>query len=94
MREEQRYRMTKKIIKKWNHNCFFVRFLDGDKTNHKASNLKKISIMEAMDHFDDWVTDWDYELSDKEKKMVSDPEWRKGMYEIEPAEEPKKECSE
>jgi len=71
---------TSKILEKWRAQQQFIRFIDGNTNNNTLQNLEWITIKEAMQHFDDWVFDWDMDLTKKEKKMVLNPEWRAGLF--------------
>lgn len=70
---------TTKILRKWRKQGSFVQWIDGDCTNNSAANLRWISIKDAIEHFDDWRTDWDMELTEKEIAIVKDPKWRSGL---------------
>jgi hypothetical protein len=54
----------------------FYRYLDGDVKNASAKNLKCVSLKEALVHINDWVCDWDMELTDKEVMLVHNAVWR------------------
>jgi len=70
---------TNSIIKKWQKQGTFIRFLDGNSLNCNLNNLKYVSIDDAMDHIDSWKVDWDMDLTKKEIKTVRDPAWRRGL---------------
>ena len=73
-------KMTTSIMKKWNDQGSFIRFLDGNPTNVALTNLECVSIEEAMKHVDDWKVDWDMNLTDKEIALVRTSKWRDGLY--------------
>jgi hypothetical protein len=68
--------MTISIIKKWEEQQIFVRFMNGDTTHCRAANLDVVSLKDALEHIHDWVVDWDLELTDKEIQLVQRPDWR------------------
>lgn len=72
-------RLTNSIIRKWEERRHFVRFLDGDIHNLRASNLGYITIKDMVDNFDSIRCDWDITLTKPEKKLVLDPVWRAGF---------------
>jgi len=57
----------------------FLRHKNGDAADNQANNLEWVSLQAAMDHFDDWVTDWDITLTATERALVADPVWRAGL---------------
>ena len=71
--------LTKSILKKWQKQRTFIRFLNGDITDCRVSNLQYVSLADAMDHIHDWVVDWDMELTDRERQLVLDARWRSGL---------------
>ena len=83
---KQVHELTSSIIKKWNEKARngiqgagFLRFVDGNKSNGHDINLNLIPLVLMLDHFDDWTTDWDSELTDDEIKLVKEPKWREGI---------------
>ena len=48
----------------------FVRFLDGNIGNNQAKNLEWVLGNEAFLHLDDWVFDWDAELSEQDRDFA------------------------
>jgi hypothetical protein len=68
--------LTESILRKWREQAVFYRFVDGDKKNCKAKNLKSVNLKEALVHINDWVCDWDMELTDKEILLVNNSAWR------------------
>lgn len=68
--------LTEIILRKWRSQAVFYRYLDGDVKNCKAKNLKAVSLKEALVHINDWVSDWDSELTDKEIFLVNNSAWR------------------
>ena len=70
---------TSTILAKWKEQGNFIRFLDGDTHNCAVTNLCNVNIQEAMEHFDEWVFDWDLNLTKKERRLVMDAEWRRGL---------------
>ncbi len=68
--------LTQSILRKWRSQGAFYRFVDGDKKNCTAKNLKAVSLKEALVHINDWVCDWDMELTDKELLLVHNAVWR------------------
>ena len=71
---------TDTILKKWRAQGSFIRFLDGNRGNCALQNLEWVSIKDAMEHFEEWVFDWDMNLTKKEKTIVMRPEWRAGIF--------------
>jgi hypothetical protein len=71
--------LTRSILQKWRNQAVFYRFLDGDKKNCAAKNLKAVSLKEALVHINDWVCDWDMELTDAEIFLVNNSIWRCGI---------------
>lgn len=71
--------LTESIMRKWRRQAVFYRYLDGDRKNNNAKNLKAVTLKNALAHINDWVCDWDYELTDKEIILVNNAVWR---YEI------------
>jgi hypothetical protein len=72
-----RARLVKTIMGKWREQRIFVRFLNGVKIDCRAANLQQVPLLEALQHFDDWVVDWDMNLTQKELKFVkSDVKFR------------------
>jgi len=57
----------------------FVRHKDGNTANNEATNIEWVTLEEAMANYDDWVVDFDILLDDEEKRLVADPEWRRGL---------------
>lgn len=72
-------KITNAILSKWKEQRGFIRFLDGDKANCCVANLTYISLPDALAHWDDWVFDWDMNLTFREKVCADDPEWRAGL---------------
>ena len=72
-------KLTNSILKKWREQGSFIRFLDGNTLNCSVNNLAWVSIKDAMLNFDSWRTDWDADLSKREKDLVNDPTWRSGL---------------
>ena len=56
-------KLTKSILKKWNEQRHFIRFLDGNTHNCVIGNLCRVSILEAMDNID-WKVDWEMNLTE------------------------------
>jgi hypothetical protein len=67
---------TQSILRKWRKQAVFYRFMDGDKKNCSAKNLKAVRLKEALVHINDWICDWDMELTDKEIMLVYNAVWR------------------
>ena len=75
------YKMaTRDIIQKWRDQGGIIRFKDGDKSNCTITNLEYVTIKEAMQNFEVWVTDWDLLLTKKEREVVMQETWRAGLY--------------
>lgn len=75
----QTTKLTNAILLKWKEQQGFIRFLDGDKANCAIVNLTYIGFKDALEHWDDWVFDWDMNLTRREKALANDPEWRAGL---------------
>ena len=71
--------LTESILRKWRNQGVFYRFVDGDKKNCAAKNLKAVSLKEALVHINDWICDWDMELTDKEIMLVNNSVWRSAI---------------
>ena len=71
--------LTNSILEKWNRQGGFVRFINGNTTDCRITNLQYVQLKDTMEHFDDWVVDWDMNLTKKEIKLVNDPNWRAGL---------------
>jgi hypothetical protein len=50
--------LTDSIIRKWNEQGMFIRFINGDTLDCRVSNLERVSLQDAMNHIDDWKVDW------------------------------------
>ena len=72
--------ITNDIIVKWKEQERFIRFVDGDKTNCSVANLKYIDFQDALAHWDDWIFDWDMNLTPNEIDCANDPVWRATNY--------------
>jgi hypothetical protein len=68
--------LTAGILRKWRDQAVFYRFMDGDKKNCAAKNLKAVSLKEALVHINDWICDWDMDLTEKEIALVNNSAWR------------------
>lgn len=71
--------LTDSILAKWREQGSFIRFKDGDTKNCRADNLEWVSIKDAMDNFHTWTTDWDMNLTRREKRVVETTNWRMGL---------------
>ena len=79
--EKQKHEMTPRILKKWNEQGQFIRWIDGDSLNNFLNNLQTVSKSDALqNHFDDWTTDWFVDLTEEEIKLVENKEWRDGLF--------------
>jgi hypothetical protein len=67
---------TNSIITKWRDQKLFVRFMNGDTNNCHPTNLKVVSLKNAMENIRDWIVDWDMDLTDEEIQLVQGPAWR------------------
>ena len=58
---------------KWNkpNHKRYICFIDGNKMNCDKSNLKYVSLKEAIRHINDWVVEWDYSLNPEERAFVT-----------------------
>ena len=68
--------LTAGILRKWRNQAVFYRFMDGDEKNCAAKNLKAVPLKEALAHINDWVCDWDMDLTDQEILLVNNAVWR------------------
>jgi hypothetical protein len=68
--------LTEYVLRKWRKQAVFHRYLDGDRRNHAAKNLRAVALKEALVHINDWVCDWDLELTDHEILLVNNSLWR------------------
>jgi len=57
----------------------FVRHKDGDTANNNAINLEFVTLKDAMAHYDDWIVDHDFLLTEEESALVADPVWRNAL---------------
>jgi hypothetical protein len=73
--------ITDSILRKWKAagSTLCIRFLDGDRSNCNVDNMQWVAFPDAIQHADDWVCDWDADLTEEEIKMVKDPQWRAGL---------------
>ena len=71
---------TRDILQKWLDQGGIIRFKDGDKGNCALTNLEYVTIAQAMQNFEVWVTDRDLQLTKKEKTLVMQKDWRAGLY--------------
>jgi len=71
--------ITQSIFRKWRAQGVFYRYLDGDRKNIIAKNLKQVSLRESLAHINDWVCDWDIELTPQEIKVVHNSAWRASL---------------
>ena len=70
---------TRDIIQKWLDQGGFIRFKDGNKGNCALNNLERVTFADAMQNFEIWTTDWDMNLTKKEKNLVMQENWRAGL---------------
>lgn len=81
MNDLKKTKLTSSIIKKWNKQGFFIRFINGNKLDCRRDNLEQVSIIDSMIHINEWVVDWDLNLTCKEKLFVKNNlEFRKGLF--------------
>lgn len=74
-------KFTSSIIKKWNNQGSFIRFINGNKLDCRVENLEYVSIIDSMIHINEWVVDWDINLTYKEKEFVlHDLDFRQGLF--------------
>lgn len=74
-----RAKLTKSIIRKWRHQKTFIRFLNGDIHDCRVCNLQYVSLRDALNHIHDWAVDWDMDLTEEERLLVLDENWRRGL---------------
>jgi hypothetical protein len=72
-------KLSNSIIKKWNKQGTFIRFINGDTFDCRRSNLMYVSLKDAMEHINLWKVDWDMNLTKQEIELVKDPNWRSGL---------------
>ena len=70
---------TERILAKWKAQAQFIRFVDGDTGNCAISNLQRVRLSDAMEHIDEWVVDWDMDLTAEEIATVRSVQWRAGL---------------
>ncbi len=68
--------LTETIWRKWRAQGVFFRFLDGDKENRRAANMKQVTLKEALVNINSWVCDWDFDLTQQEIQLVHNAVWR------------------
>jgi len=66
-----------KIMTIWSKNSIhsnglFIRHIDGDRTNNAVYNLALIHAADVFSHVNDWVVDWDCDLTPKQIKFVKE----------------------
>lgn len=71
--------ITNAILRKWRAQGTFLRFLDGNVQNAAVTNMQYVTLGDAMAHVDDWVVDWDMDLTKAERLQVLNPAWRAGL---------------
>jgi hypothetical protein len=74
--------MTDSILNAWRAQGTFIRFLDGNTLNCAVANLVYVSLADAMAHVDGndvWKVDWDMNLTEEQRRVVMDPNWRAGL---------------
>jgi hypothetical protein len=71
--------LTKSILRKWEQQGGFIRFVNQDTLDLRRQNLEHVSMKDAMDHVDDWKVDWDMNLTEEEIALVRNPTWRAGL---------------
>jgi hypothetical protein len=71
---------TNNILDVWNkRGNVFIQHIDGNTLNNKVDNLKWVNVKDAMDNFDEWITDWGKGLNRRQKRIVNLPSWRAGL---------------
>jgi len=68
--QQQSQKMARRILERWKEQRYCIRFLDGNKLNCQVNNLKWVSHLDALRNIDVWVTDWDANLTKKQKEFV------------------------
>jgi hypothetical protein len=68
--------LTEQVLRKWRKQGVFYRYIDGDRRNMAAKNLKPVTLKDALVHINDWICDWDLELTDSEILLVNNSLWR------------------
>jgi hypothetical protein len=74
--------MTQSILDTWKAQKTFIRFRDGNTNNVAVANLVYVSLADAMAHVDGndaWKVDWDMNLTEEQRRVVMDPNWRAGL---------------
>jgi hypothetical protein len=70
---------TQTILSKWRAQGVFYRYVDCDRKNTSAKNLKQVTLREALAHINDWVCDWDDDLTPQEIQVVHNSAWRASL---------------
>jgi len=69
--------LTTSLLRKWHEQGFrFVRFKNGCKLDLRRANLEWVNLVQLILHFDDWVADWDLNLTPGEEQLVRSKAWR------------------
>ncbi len=71
MSVKEKLALEKVIFKKFDKlkgSC--VRFIDGNNSNQTAENMRWVFIVDALKHLDDWSTDLEWELTEKELNYI------------------------
>lgn len=67
------------VLQKWNNQSYFVRFIDKNRNNCSGQNLQWVILKDALEHFDTWECDIDFEMTSEELKLIHCDEWRKKL---------------
>lgn len=69
---EGKVKLRNDIKKKFAASREFLRAMDGNKLNAHPLNWQKVKLEDALPHCDDWVVDWDADMSATERQYVVD----------------------
>jgi hypothetical protein len=67
---EGREDLVESILDVWKGQGSFILYIDSNKSNCYLENLKWVDLGVALRHVEDWVVDWDMDLTPEQKSFV------------------------
>ena len=64
------------IISRWNNQSYFVHFKNRNRNDCSTYNLEYVTLKEALQNFDVWEVDLDFEMSSEQIKIFKSKTWR------------------